>query len=506
MRTFIHLRAAVAAALLLVIIPVTLPARAQEAAPEASEGDNLLAQYLEALNAGEYRKALDLVPTIDTSRADREQRAFLLAMRAVPLIGLGKKKEADKLIAAIDDLNPDEPFSQYLLFEGALMAQDIALAGKRLDKMIARYPDAVRELKPEQIGFILRSDSGENPARNVERQIDLARIGFAADSETGEQLAFSALVALAKRGDFVAADSFIDDVRKPLLYERLLIQRRYAPLWGHIATIAGPQLGRARESYVTRAKQRFEREPDNADALQAYVNALRFAGRPAEAVALKTYLPADSAAMAKADQKMGWAVNNVALAAHEAGLAAEADALFALLNDAPMPKEYWRVNMKINRLELLVQDGKFALAQPLIEATASVEMSPYAEQLIRRLRYCTASGLGRTDQVKRLLPELLAHAADAPAPTVDALLCAGDLDRAETLTLSLLKDKPTFEDDFVHGLQVVPLTTDDPSIWRDRWRELRARPAIRAEFDRLGRDMPSEFLLGQTAEKNAQIN
>src|SRR6185369_13356802 len=161
-------------------------------------------------------------------------------------------------------------------------------------------------------------------------------------------------------------------------------------------------------------------------------------------------------------------------------------------------KEYWRVSMKINRLELLVEDGKFEKALPLIEPTAKTEGSPYADQLVRRLRYCTLSSLGRKDEAAKYLPDLMKHAADAPGPTIDGLLCGGDLDKAEQVALDTLgsKDKAAgFEKDFIRRLQAHRLTSDDPSVWQGRWQELRAKPAIKQAFDRLGRDLPPEFLL-----------
>jgi hypothetical protein len=199
--------------------------------------------------------------------------------------------------------------------------------------------------------------------------------------------------------------------------------------------------------------------------------------------------------MAQADEQIGWAVNNVALALHEAGRGDDADQLFAMLNEAPMPKEFWRVNMKINRLELLVVDGKFEKALPLVEPTAKTEGSPYADQLVRRLRYCTLSGLGRKDEAARYLSDLLKHAEDAPGPTIDGLLCAGEIERAEQLALATLKKSDKLDEDFVRQLQVRKLTSDDPSVWQARWVELRARPAIQREFDRRGRDMPERLLM-----------
>ena len=164
-----------------------------------------------------------------------------------------------------------------------------------------------------------------------------------------------------------------------------------------------------------------------------------------------------------------------------------------MLNDAPMENDNWRVSMLINRLELLVGDGKFDQALSLMERTAKAPGSPYAEQLVRRLRFCTLGRLGRKDEMAKLRVDLMSHAKDAPGATIDGLLCVSDVDAAEKLALESLKND-SFHEDFVRQLQAKPLTSDDPSVWAGAWRSLRQRPAIVAEFNRLGRDLPAALL------------
>jgi hypothetical protein len=167
-----------------------------------------------------------------------------------------------------------------------------------------------------------------------------------------------------------------------------------------------------------------------------------------------------------------------------------------MLNDAPMKEGRWRVSMIINRLELLVSDGKFDKALPLLDATersATNDGSDYARQLVRRLKFCTLSRSGRAADAEKIRPDMLAHAQDAPGPTIDGLLCAGDIETAQKVALEALQ-KEQFQSDFVRQLQARPLTNHDPSIWQGKWQELRQRPAIAEAFNRLGRDMPEQFL------------
>jgi hypothetical protein len=168
--------------------------------------------------------------------------------------------------------------------------------------------------------------------------------------------------------------------------------------------------------------------------------------------------------------------------------------------------------MIINRLEMLVTGGKFEKAATLIDATelsAKNDGNAYAQQLVRRLRYCILSSLGKKEDAAAILPDVLKHADDALQPTVDGLLCGGETDKAEQLVLQALstadKDKrEKFEELFVRALQPVLLTDDDPSVWQGRWAALRKRPAIAREYQRLGRDMPAELLPVRSAATAAK--
>jgi tetratricopeptide (TPR) repeat protein len=291
-------------------------------------------------------------------------------------------------------------------------------------------------------------------------------------------------------------------VNEPEPFENMLIQKRYAALWPKLQELGGAHLGEVRAAALASAQRAYAEAPEDMQRLQEYVAALRHAGRLEDAIALKSKLPSTPQAMAAADEQTGWVVNEIAYALNEAGRGDEGDRLFAMLNDPPRTDAGWRVSMFINRLEMLTSAGKFEKAAGLLDATelsAKNDGNPYARQLVRRLRYCILSSMGRKDEAAKVLPEVLKHADDALQPTVEGLLCAGDADKAEQLVLQAL-DNPDedkrefFEERFVRALQPVPLTDDDPSVWQNSWKALRQRTAIAAAFDRLGRELPSALL------------
>lgn len=479
-----------------------VPAAAQdksgaEAKAVVDPADRLIDQFYKQMQASNYREALDAAKQIRPDKDNRSGQAVAYTLQASALYALKRDREARDLMARADALMPQDSAPARILFFGALVGDRFDVSADMFDRLLAGFPDEVRDLDREMVGYFLRNEPKGQDKRNEDRRVGLARIGYG--GADGDYFAQRAVDILLKRDDPAAAAALLRNIDEPRLIENMLVQKRYSALWPQLAEIAGPHLAKVRASSADSAQRAYVAKPDDHDLLQSYANALRHAGRLDEAAALRAKLPATASDMSSADEKMGWAINNVAVALHEAGRGEEADQLFAMLNDAPMPKEYWRVSMKINRLELLVNDGRFDKALPLIEPTAKTEGSPYADQLVRRLRYCTLNGLGRKDEAAKYRKELLAHASDAYHATVDALLCAGEVDEAEKLALTALKEsdeekRSSFEEDFIRALQPIALTSDDPSKWQGRWAELGKRPAIAREYDRIGRDMPADLV------------
>lgn len=472
-----------------------------QAKGQVDPNDRLLDQYNQHMSAGQFNDALGDLKRISLDKDNREGQAIVSALRAAALFGLKRESEARALVEKAETLAPQSAAAPGTLFYGGLFTKRYDISAESLDKMLARFPDRVRDIDVESMGFFLRNEPKGQDQQNEERRVQLARIGYGGDLD-GDYFASAAIDILIKRGDTAGAVELLRYIDQPRIIEDMLVQKRYSALWPRLAEIGGPNLAKVRAASVAAAERAYSEKPDDHELLQSYANALRHGGRLDEAIALRGRVPATAQDMSAADEKMGWAVNNIALALHEAGRADEADRLFAMLNDAPMTDSSWRVSMIINRLEMLVNDGKYDRALPLLdstEASARRDGSPYARQLVRRLRYCTMAGLGRKDEAAKVRADVVAHAQDAYHATVDAMLCTGDMAEAERITLVALRDadakkRSSFEEDFVRALQPVALTSDDPSKWQARWAELRLRPAIAKEYERLGRDMPTELL------------
>jgi tetratricopeptide (TPR) repeat protein len=492
-------RAAVLAALL-AGVAVPAPARAEPEVPSSAtpstdpQGDADRAAYdaaVEKLTSRDFAGALKSIRSIKADPSNVPGTALISAVEAGALFGLKRDGEARRMLDRSMTLGADNAEIGRVIFYIGLMTGSDDMSGQALDRLIAKAPDIARDLDHTMVMMYVRDHPAAKSVANADRVVKLAQISFGGTPH-GQYLARDAIRVLLARSDVARAGALVSHIVEPSLLGTMLVTRRYAALWPVLEKHAGPGMASAREILVREARAAYEAKPDDSERLAAMIEALRQSGRLREAIAMRDRLPDTAAAMTGADEDMGWAVNAVAYALHEAGRKDEADALFASLNDRRVD-DGWRISMIINRIEMLVSDGNYARALPLIAPAQALNKSPYAEQLLRRLKYCALSGLGRKADAAGLLKDMMTHADAAYRPTISALLCAGEVDRAEALALKALQSDD-FTDDFVVALQPVAWGNDDPSVWSKRWDELRQRPAIAAAYARLGRDLPTSLV------------
>ncbi len=476
----------------LVMVPALPAAAHSEAAaitqPEVDFSQTLEAYY-QALEDKDWAKANKLSAQLSSGGRDNPVLgSFGKWLRSAVEAGQGRTAAAEALLNAQAGTDPAPPELQQPALPAFLIIGREDLAARLLDRLASRSPDMVRELPPEWVMPIIRWRDGPQRERE-DRIITLSELGYL--GERGDWFAKEAVGILLARGAEARAVGLLRYIDDPSTVEDMLVQRRYERLWPALAAQAGPALSKSRDSSVRAAEAARAEDPDNSERLSDLVSAYRDARRLDAALVLKGVLPADAASMTKVDENTGWAINDLALALYDAGRGDEGDALFHALNSA-VPANSWRVSMFINRVEKLVQNGKFAAALPLIAVAEKEPRNAFADQLLRRLRYCATMKVGQTEAAARLRPAMLEHTKDAPGATIEGLLCAGETDEAEKIALSQIDDE-SFQSDFVRNLQKEPLTASDASVWGG-WSALRSRPAIAAAFHRLGRDLPAEYL------------
>lgn len=476
----------------LVLSPTDLPA-APPTSASAAPSEQFIERIQQDFDAGKYVQALRRADAfLKASKAPRDV-SFAQTYRGIALLALGREPDGLAAFATARAAVPDEAEIARLHFQlgSDLGSADVALAA--LDKLIDAFPDVARTLPREGLFRVLAGlRQAKLDARADHYVVRLARIGFG-DGDAGDHLAMSAarIELLAGRGEEAARLTAPVVGREPL--QEALVSRAFAPLWAQLEVQAGPNMERAQAAAVLRAERGLAERPGDVQARWDLVSALRQASRFAEADRQASGFAADEASMKAIDEAGGWLVNEHALVLHAAGRADEADARFAAMRAIDIAKNGWLISMIINRAELLVMDGKFSRAEPLLTEAANLARthgSPYARQLIRRMRVCSLHGLKRTSELSPAIADMAAHGNDAALETVDGYLCLGRLDAAEALIVKALAD-PAAQARAVRALQAVPMSSDDPSLWTTARIELRRRPAVEAAFNKVGRDLPA---------------
>lgn len=438
-------------------------------------------------------EALVFAEGLVTIGENQAAEAMIKIMRAAALTGLHRDGEATTMLAEANAIPIEDSSVKEFAVNLGLKMERIEVARWGFDQMLAKHPKEALNLAPSKVYFIIRKQADETLAYRENHLVSLARLGFG-EGAVGSDIAFLAIGVLLDRGDVTGAATLLPRVDAPVDVEKMLISRRFEGLWPQIEATSDPHLTRLRVRQVDFAQKAVAYAPNDFQKLADLVNAYRSADRLSDAIALKDRLPTEPSALASISK--GWAINNIAFAMYEAGRDKEADDLFALLNDSALPASGWSVSMKINRLDALVNHKAYQEGMLLLQQTAesaTTDGSDHAIQLIRRLRFCIYSQLGRRSDAAEILPELLAHANDAAVATVDALLCGGEIDRAEQLLASSV-NLGGFTTDMVRALQPNALTNDEPSAWSNAWDDLRRRPAVARFYARYGRDLPTRFL------------
>jgi len=465
--------------------------------------NDLFEQYYSAVAQGQFKDALQIADQLPMDPSNTDGRAIVDSMRATALFGLNRDAEAQKLLTEIAELGARTPFADYNLFMGGIATNHHSVAADALDRLIAKNPDSVRDIDTNLMNVFMRQVDKTQIQRNENRIIALAHLGYCSNSECGDGYAADAIKISVRRGDFTSATDLLPTLKDSDALQQMLVLRRFAPLWSAIEAGAGSHFNKIKEANLAAAKKTYLASPNDYKQLQRYVDALAQAGRLKEATGLRSKLPSSKEGFASADESLSWAVNSIADALDEARRMNEADLLFEQLNDGASPDADWLVNTKINRLEVLLSDGRYEKVIPLLDSTAKVNGSPFAYQLIRQIRYCAVSNVSGKKGAAKYLSDLLTHASDSFDATVDALVCAGDLEEAEKVALNGLAqtdsaERAYFEAHFVRDLQVRSWDGYGVNAWHDRWQDFRKRPAIAAAFARLGRDLPEEFAAQST--------
>jgi len=453
------------------------------------------------LEAGRFVPALKRLDRILKSRTAQqpELRAVLLAMRAVLLGGLDRRAEAEAAMAEAETLGPGLEIVPITRLSIAVMLQDIDRAVAAIRKLAAEHPKAMADMDTDTGLWAIRALNERKRSAEADRvALVLVRTDFAVNNlDTRSWLEVSAIRALMAAGDNGPAAAIALSLENAPALVTLLTDRRYAPLWEPVEAQLKPGLSNIHARAIEAAERFAAASPNSPQARLSQFTAYMEAGRIAEAEALAAKTGATAEAMAALDEQGGWLVNNHALLLRDLGKGTEAEARFAAMRAITIGDKPWLINMVINRLSDLVQSGNWtrALALDTEAGTLAAEYgSPYAQQLVRTYSLCARHRGQSGGDTTALLATVKDKSADAPLATMDAMICIGQLDAAETLLVEALGSEQ-WRDSAIETMQpaAARAVPANPTVWDQGRETLEKRPAVQAAFGKVGRILPERF-------------
>lgn len=402
-----------------------------------------------------------------------------------------------------DALGSDNPPAMEWIFRLAFLAGEHDEALDRLEIMTKLDdPGQLTGLSDKFIFALGRALAKEDKADSVLRQNRMLYQSPHFEMLSAEIRSASALRMLEeqlKKEDVGDVGDMLAHITSPYGYTTMLPDRLYEPIWPQIERHAGPNLAIILGRYLQEKKSIFDLDPDDADKKQDYGHALLFAAHFEELIALAGTIDHGDSAVQNWGEQDGWLLNLEAYAHDALGNTDAADRIFdQFLDIEHRPGENgWVVNFVINRASRLVGQKRWeeglAAAQVAGEVS-NASGSAFANMLVRQSKLCALHGLGRSAEAQVILSEIEENQDDALVVAAEALLCAGERERAATLVIKGLQDedkrggmlealqKPEFE--------LFYSESSLPGIHG----ELRHHPEVAKLFDELARDVPDAYI------------
>jgi hypothetical protein len=159
------------------------------------------------------------------------------------------------------------------------------------------------------------------------------------------------------------------------------------------------------------------------------------------------------------------------------------------------------VNTTLNYIHMLFKTGRneeVLREAERVEAATEGYASDYGKMVLWGNAVCAAAALERSAESDRWLRPMEAKAGENPSSMIQARLCRGETDAAETLLVNTLESDDWREEAILWLQDWEPKQeTAASQLLAGRFAELRARPAVEAAFARVGRrlrlPLPSTF-------------
>ncbi|MDT7935282.1 MAG: hypothetical protein RQ833_11885 [Sphingomonadaceae bacterium] len=484
------------ACLVAVLFLSAAPALAQAPAPsrEEIEAVGALAQRLDALVKGGDRAAA--AAAIEKALADTPDpgaaRGLILTFKSQLLASGGDVKGAREALEPAVLMLPNANDLKVTLAALQVSAGDGNAAAETLISLGAQNPKAVMRVDSRLVGAILQETRTKSPEAAFNLKLVLLQSGYTGGygPEGLDDMRASVVEGLATRNRLDEAQPIAAELRNPNQMAKLAVDRRFERLWPSLESRGGPGFKTAIAGWAEATAATSKADPNNMKALAAAMQALRYAGKPADAAALAKPVLDDPKRIAAAPADAGWVIGLAAVAYAEAGDVAGGEQAFALLDPYDPLKDGELIGPRINQALMLLSfatpERALTVARSLAPA-ARTAANDYGRGYLTFVEACSLHRLGRG-------PEAASRLAEQPKLSVDnrrawfgTQLCL-DRPQAEDAMIAWLAD-PQERGDALLQFQRLDLATA-PAFEKqmaERLERLAARPRLKAELARVGR-------------------
>jgi len=447
----------------------------------------------------EYIKALTGLNTLVVAHEDATKlRGYLQLLRATVLVQLDRKKAAmEPFEEAFELYEPPTPAS-YFPYVGILRQEgEDVLAVQLIVRMLERNPSAADRISMDWVASFSRHLRQSDLL--AEKDSLLVSIAHAAHEIQADDIddfrwVFSAAVAVHSRnGDVTAASQYLPYLKDPAVLARLLIDRETEAVWDAIEEEAGADLSGAISSYVSFTKDNIGEASDDFEKLTKHLEALRTAGQYQEAIEFADPIVQNWSQIEAVGKDAYWFVNQYAYTLSDAGYPEKAHSLMSRLISLGVSENGALISMAINRAQLLMHWGDFEASLNAIEEIENLQhnlANDFGWMWIYTAKACSLHQLNRTEEANTVLREsIMPISKENPGAHTKMMLCFDEMDKAADIVIERLNSSKDKKSVMFSFLEVVSPKNMPPFLadLQGRAAELRARPEVRKEFDKVGR-------------------
>ncbi len=488
------MRTLLSALLLTSAVPIAAQPAADSPAIEA-----VLQSGVALMNDGKASEALIMLDAALAAAVLPAERGRIQQLRAFILAGLERIPEARAAMEFAIASNPDPtPALLSMLFKLRAFTDDPVAAAETLVLLTVSDPAGLALIPTELIGRV-RAGLAKDEPRGFDLDFALVGAGWLAntpEAATLDVIRQSVIKGLLARERADEAATMLAAVRDPEILIRMGIDRRFLTLWPAIEARLGPGAATASNAAVARAKEDFDKTPDELAARRAYAQALNLAAREEEALAIASGGATQGAALDKLGDEDLWLVDLEARLLAHIGRYDAALARYDQLAGSALEGRPGLIGPIIARAMFANELGRPDAALAAADfAEQHAELASASGRLyIAAARACALVTLGDAIAAQGAASPVLSAPDDNPQATLSTLMCLGQTDAAAATVRAALDD-PARRGAMLWQLQ--PFLIADrggatDNRMRAGMRALKARPDVSAAFRAVGRDLPAK--------------